>query len=146
MNGTVRNLTAALAAMFVAEAALAQAGSAGPAPGSTDSKAAVRDSQETNAEFNRQIGAKNRKARKRESAVPATAADLVAGSAVRDQSGVAIGTIESVDATGVIVASPVGKVKVPVEAFGKDKAGLLMAISKADFDTAVAQANAAPNG
>ena len=145
MNRTGRTLIAALAVIFVADGALAQA-MGGPAPGTTDSKAVVRDSQETNAEFNRQIGAKNRKARKRESAVPATAADLVAGSAVRDQSGTAIGTIESVDVTGVVVASPAGKVRVSADSFGKDKAGLLMAITKADFDAAVAQANATPAG
>ena len=139
-------LVAGLGALLIAEGALAQAGSAGPAPGTGDSRAMVRDSQEANAEFNRQVGAKNRKARKRESAVAAAAEDLVAGSAVRDRSGIAIGTIESVDLTGVIVVSAAGKVKVPADSFGKDKAGLLIQITKADFDAAVASANQPPQG
>jgi len=137
-------MTAALVALLAAEGAAAQAGSAGPAPGTGDSKAIVRGNQEVNAEFNRQVGAKDRKA-KRRGPVAAAVEDLVAGTAVRDKAGVAIGTIESVDVTGVVVVAAAGKVKVPAEAFGKDKNGLLIQIGKAEFDAAVAQANA-PQG
>ena len=146
MNKTAKTLIAALVAVVAAESAGAQAGSAGPAPGSADAKAVVRDTQEVNAEYNRQVGAKDRKANRGKRAVAAAAADLVAGSAVRDKAGTPIGTIESVDVTGVVVVSAAGKVKVPAEAFGKDKNGLLIQIGKAEFDAAVAQANITPNG
>jgi hypothetical protein len=146
VNKTARKLIAALVVVLAAETAGAQAGSAGPAPGSADSKAVVRDTQEVNAEYNRQAGAKDRKANRSKRATAATAQDLVAGSAVRDKAGTPIGTIESVDVTGVVVVSAAGKVKVPAEAFGKDRHGLLIQIGKAEFDAAVAQANASPNG
>ena len=132
--------------------ALAAAGSAhaqamgGPAPGTTDSKAVVRENQEVNEEFNRQVGSKDHKPRKRRGVVAATAADLVAGSAVRDPAGTQLGTVESVDANGVVIVSAAGKVSVPADSFGKDKSGLLLAIGKAEFDAAVRRANAAPQG
>ena len=146
MNKTARTLIAALVVALAAETAGAQAGSAGPAPGSADSKAVVRDTQEVNSEYNRQVGAKDRKGNRSKRAVAATAEDLVAGSPVRDKAGTPIGTIESVDVTGVVVVSAAGKVKVPAEAFGKDRGGLLIQIGKAEFDAAVAQANVTPNG
>ena len=146
MNTKTKTLIATFALLFGADVALAQAaGNAGPAPGTGDSKAVARGNQEVNAEYNRQIGASDRKGRKR-GPVAAAAEDLVAGAAVRDKAGVTLGTIESVDITGVVVASSAGKVKVPADAFGKDKHGLLIQIGKTDFDAAVAQANATPNG
>ena len=146
MKTKTKTMVATLAALFCGDVAFAQAaGNAGPAPGSGDSKAIVRGNQEVNAEFNRQIGAKDRKGRRR-GPVAAAAEDLVAGTPVRDKAGLAIGTIESVDITGVVVVAAGGKVKVPAEAFGKDKNGLLIQMGKTDFDAAVAQANATPNG
>jgi hypothetical protein len=124
---------------------LAQAGSEGPAPGTADSKAVVQQNRETNAEYNRQIGAKHRKPSPRIKAVSAVAADLVVGRFVHDKSGTQIGEIQGVEADGVIIASDTGKVKVPTEAFGKDKRGLLLQITKAEFDAAVASANAPGN-
>lgn len=126
------------ATLFAAGAAWSQAG---PAPGSADAKAVTRQNQETNAEFNRQVGAKDRKPGRGGKAVPATAADFVVGSPVRDRKGLAIGTIDGVEADGIVVTSAAGKVKVPTEAFGKDKGGLLLQISKAEFDAAVVAAN-----
>ena len=147
MNRTRNSLLALATLVFGADAAFAQAtGGAAPLPGAADAKAVVSQTRETNADFNRQVGSKDRKpGRHKPAVVAATGADLVAGSAVRDQQGAELGTIESVDAEGVVIASPVGKVKVPADSFGKGKAGLLLAISKADFDAAVKQANA-PQG
>ena len=139
------NILLVAVAVVGADAAFAQA-MGGPAPGTTDSKAVVRESQETNEEFNRQVGSKDQKPRKRRGVAAATAADLVSGSAVRDPAGTQLGTIESVDANGVVIVSAAGKVSVPADSFGKDKSGLLLAIGKAEFDAAVRQANAAPQG
>jgi hypothetical protein len=38
------------------------------------------------------------------------------------------------------VSTATGKVKIPADAFGHNKAGLLLGISKAQFDQVVAQA------
>ena len=147
MNKISRTLLAAALAVVCAEGAFAQAGSAGPAPGTGDSKAIVNQNRETNAEFNRQVGSKDRKANRRKPAVvAATAADLAVGSTVRDQAGTELGKIESIEADGVVIVSAAGKVKVPADSLGKNKTGLLLAISKADFDLAVKNANAAPQG
>lgn len=77
---------------------------------------------------------------------PATAAELVAGATVHDKTGVAMGTIEKIDPDGVVVATATGKVKIPADAIGHNKAGLLLDTSKAQFDQIVAKANAAPSG
>lgn len=71
---------------------------------------------------------------------PATAAEIVAGSAVSDSTGVAIGTIESVGADGAVVASGTTRVRVPLDAFGINRHGLLLGITKAQFDDAAARA------
>jgi hypothetical protein len=79
-------------------------------------------------------------------AVPATPADVVAQAVVSDKAGQTIGTIESVDADGAVVATLAGKVKVPLDAFGKNGKGLLIAMTKKDFEALVAKANAIPAG
>lgn len=73
-------------------------------------------------------------------AVPATPGDVTVGSEVRDSKGVVIGTIESVSMAAAVVASTGGKVEVPLEGFGKNNKGLLIGMTKADFDAAVAAA------
>ena len=73
--------------------------------------------------------------------VPAKPEDIVVGAEVRDPKGVLIGTIESVSMAAAVVVTPGGKVEVPLEAFGKNRKGLLLPMSKADFDKAVAEAN-----
>ena len=79
-------------------------------------------------------------------AVPARASEIVAQAAVSDTSGQPVGTIESVDADGAVVVTLAGKVKVPLNAFGKNKNGLLVAMTKKDFEALVAKANATPAG
>ena len=85
-------------------------------------------------------------ARRGDGARPAAASDLVVGAAVSDARGAKIGTIESVEADGVVVAADAGKVKVPLDAFGKNRGGLLLGVGKAEFEALVAKAHAAPAG
>jgi hypothetical protein len=72
----------------------------------------------------------------------ATAADITVGAAIRDVNGQPIGKVASVEADGIVVDSGQAKVKVPLAAFGKDKAGLLIGISAQKFASLVAQAHA----
>lgn len=85
-------------------------------------------------------GSKPRSAR----AVPAKPEDVVAGAEVRDSKGVAIGTVESVTMVDAIVFSAGGKVSVPLEAFGKNSKGLLIGMTKDEFDAAVVEAASKP--
>lgn len=73
-------------------------------------------------------------------AVPAKPQDVTVGAEVRDSKGVVIGTIESVSMASAVVAATGGKVEVPLEAFGKNNKGLLVGMTKAQFDAAVAAA------
>jgi hypothetical protein len=78
---------------------------------------------------------------RKDAARPAAAADLIVGAAIADIKGVEIGYVKSVDPAGVVVATGAGPVRVPAEAFGKNKKGLLIGMSKADFDKLVANAS-----
>src|SRR3954453_5607393 len=60
------------------------------------------------------------------SARPATKAELTSGAVVNDKTGVAIAKVDQVDPDGVVVMIGAAKVKVPAEAFGHNKAGLLL--------------------
>ena len=79
-------------------------------------------------------------------AVPASPADVVAGKPVRDSNGNPVGTVESVDGAGAIVATGTGRVVVPLQAFGKNSDGLLLGVTKAEFDALVAGAAGQPAG
>jgi len=137
-------------AVSSATMASAQMGSAAPLPGTGDSTKISSGNRANNAEYNHLIGAGDPKAAKpneaapkhHSGAVPATTADLKAGSALRDVKGVAIGSIASVDADGVVVDTGQTKIKVPLVAFGKDDHGLLLAITAARFNELVAKATA----
>lgn len=72
----------------------------------------------------------------------AKATELAAGATVNDNSGVPIATIQEVDPDGVVVAMGTAKVKIPAEAFGHNNLGLLLDMSKAQFEQVVAKANA----
>jgi len=71
----------------------------------------------------------------------AKAEELTAGSVVNDSAGQKIATIEGIEPDGVILANEAGRVKVPLEAFGLNKSGLLLDVTKSQFDALVAQAN-----
>ena len=70
-------------------------------------------------------------------AVAATSSDLLPGSHIFDKRGQMLGDVERVDALGVTVASSAGRVAVPAEAFGKNRRGLMLALTKKQFDALV---------
>ena len=80
------------------------------------------------------------KSRKGGRAHAASAADITPGTAIADNAGQSIGTVDSVDGDGVVVATSAGKVKVPLNAFGKNDAGLLIGMPKAKFMAMLASA------
>lgn len=93
--------------------------------------------------------ADSKRASKRSSAVPATAADIKAGAQVRDVKGAPIGTVAVLasneivaDAEQIVIDTGHGKIGVPLSAFGKDDRGLLLSITAQTFNQLVAQANA----
>jgi len=73
---------------------------------------------------------------------PAAASELTSGATVNDNTGTAMATIDKVDADGVILSMGKSKVKIPADAFGRNKAGLLLDMTKTQFEQIVAQANA----
>jgi hypothetical protein len=75
--------------------------------------------------------------------VLATAADVRAGVAVRDQSGGLVGTIESVDASGAVVATGTARAKLPLASFGRNDQGLVISLTKAQLEAAARQAQPA---
>jgi hypothetical protein len=158
---------AASAAMLIAGPAIAQRGApAAPPPGGgvggnggdpyarpmemgeTDS--ATMPSREEQIRRGMQAASDARAAEQARSkygrAVPAKASEVIAQAAVYDLAGQTVGTIEAVDPDGAVVATAVGKVKVPLNAFGKNKLGLLVGVSKKDFEAQVTKANASPIG
>ena len=66
--------------------------------------------------------------------------ELTAGAIVNDKTGAAMAKIEQVAADGIVVSMGAAKVKVPAEAFGHNKAGLLLDMTKAQFEQVVAPA------
>lgn len=70
----------------------------------------------------------------------ATQADLTAGATVYDNAGATVGTIQSVTATGAVVASGKLRAEVPTASFAKNAKGLVIGITKAEFEAAVAKA------
>ena len=70
----------------------------------------------------------------------AKANELIAGATVNDKTGAPMAKIAEVDADGVVVSMGMAKVKVPAQAFGHNKAGLLLDMTKAQFEQVVAQA------
>jgi hypothetical protein len=79
-------------------------------------------------------------ASRRNASRPAKPAELTAGAAIADNKGTEVGHIKSVETDGVIVETAAGYIKVPADAIGKNNSGLLIGMSKADFDKLVAQA------
>ena len=77
-------------------------------------------------------------------AVAAKPSDVMVGSKVADIQGVPVGTIESVDADGAVVVTGSGKVKLGLDTLGKNQDGLLVSVTKAQFDAAVQAAVAKP--
>jgi hypothetical protein len=141
-----------VAASFSPFATAALAQSNAPVPGTGDSTRISSGNRDTNAAYNQLIGAASGakssnsdvKVQPPHSAGPATAADIKAGSNLRDSQGVQIGTIDSLQSDGVVVNTGQAKIKVPLLAFGKDEHGLLLAITAAHFNELIAKAHSAP--
>jgi hypothetical protein len=120
-----------------------------PAPGTGNSTAISSANRETQSNYNQLIGAADPKAAKVEqkgktasAAKPATAADITAGAALRGLDGVPVGTVSSLNGDQVVVDTGQTKIGVPLIAFGKDEKGLLLSITAAKFNEAVAKAKA----
>jgi hypothetical protein len=75
------------------------------------------------------------------SAAPATAAPTV-GAKVYDQQGAEVGTIEKVDAANAVVYTGTKRATLPLAAFGKSEKGLLISMTQAQLNAAVAAAEA----
>lgn len=144
----------ASAALLVAAPASAQSG-AGPLPGSWQARPDEPGNPGTNLTSTaEQIRRASQEARDREHAalarygraVPAKTSEVVAQATIYDLAGEVVGKVESVDRDGAVVATAVGKVKVPLSAFGKNRQGLLVGVSKRDFEAQVTKAYAAPAG
>jgi hypothetical protein len=84
---------------------------------------------------------RRRESTARHRARPATSDEVRIGSEVRDSRGARVGVIESVSANAAVLKASGGAVAVPLDAFGKDESGLLIGMSKADFDALVAEAH-----
>jgi hypothetical protein len=132
--------------------AIAQVGpnGAAPVPGTGDSTKISSGNRESQANYNHLLNAGDpkpsdtsteAKPRRAGKAVPATAADIKAGSSIRDSAGVRIGSVDTVEADGAVVSTGATKVKVPLVAFGKDDQGLLLGITAARFNELIAKAH-----
>jgi hypothetical protein len=160
MMNRVLLLSAAAAALLSVEAAVAQAIPGAGVPGTSNPYARPigmgENDSATMPSASDRLGVGTQEAADKRAgerarhengpAVPAKASDIVAQAAVSDTNGQAVGTIESVDAEGAVVVTASGKVKVPLNAFGKNRRGLLIGMSKHDFEALVAKANESPAG
>ena len=147
-----------LPAMGVAVLALASAASAqeggGPPPAPTGgprSQDVAAANRQVDSDYNTLAGrgvevvdkSRDDSRKKNALAAPATAADLTAGASVRDVSGTPIATIERLEADGAVVRSGDRLAKLPLDAFGKDSAGLMLGIPAAEFQAAIADTSVA---
>jgi hypothetical protein len=73
--------------------------------------------------------------------VVALAADFIVGASVRDRNGAQIATVEGLETDGAVVKAGDRLAKLPLDAFGKDDAGLLLGITAAEFQAAIAQSS-----
>lgn len=118
-----------------------------PAPGTGNSREMTRANRQEQEGYNRVVneGVKitnvdgKPDASKKNAPVAATAADVAVGAAVRDRTGVQIATVEKLDSDGVVVKSGDRLAKLPLDSFGKDDAGLLIGITAAEFQAAIAK-------
>lgn len=67
---------------------------------------------------------------------PATQADVKVGAAVSDSAGVSFGKVEAVGAQGVTVSSGGIRAKLPLSSIGVGPNGLVISVTKADFEAA----------
>ena len=142
-------LTIAVVALFSCASAFAQVGSRDgtnnvasdrigtPGPGD-----ALTQYQNQRALNNLPSGDNRSQAAKLGPARPAKPGDLIPGAMVNDNTGIAMAKIDTVDKDGVTVSIGTAKVKIPADAFGRNRLGLLLDMTKAQFEQVVAKANA----
>jgi hypothetical protein len=65
-----------------------------------------------------------------------TAADLKAGAAVYDEHGGSVGTVESADAKGAVIATGKARIRIPAGSIGKNDRGLVIAMTKTQLEAA----------
>jgi hypothetical protein len=126
-------------ALGAASAAGAQSPVTAQTPGTVDPVKATNAQQAERAAYNSTIGQLSPRGVKG-APVPAAAADVVPGRALRDIKGEPIARVDSVDAQGVIVAAGSTRVRLPLNAFGKDEMGLLLGITADKFRALVVKA------
>lgn len=73
----------------------------------------------------------------------ALTAKLVPGAEIRGSGGTVIGTVKTIEGDLVLVETPKGEVRVPSAGFTVGASGLVLGMSAADFDAAVAAAKPA---
>jgi hypothetical protein len=66
----------------------------------------------------------------------ATAADLKAGAAVYDEHGGNVGTVESADAKGAVIAIGKARIRIPAGSIGKNERGLVVTMTKEQLEAA----------
>jgi hypothetical protein len=120
-------------------AAGAQGSITAQTPGTVDPVKASNAQQAERAAYNSTIGHLSPRGVKG-APVPAAAADVVPGRTLRDIKGEPIARVDSVDAQGVIVAAGSTRVRLPLNAFGKDEMGLLLGITADKFRALVVKA------
>ncbi len=108
-------------------------------PGTVDPVKATSTQQADRAGYNSAIGQLGPRGIKG-APVPAAPADVVPGRPLRDIKGEPIARVDAVDAQGVIVAAGSTRVRLPLNAFGKDEMGLLLGITADKFRALVVKA------
>jgi hypothetical protein len=142
------SMTAGFALAVASPASAQVAGAGGPSPISGDSTRITSENRDASATFNQRMGAADLKANgdqkaKKKGPVPATAADIQAGAALRAVDGPQIGSVVSVTGDQVVVDTGESKIAVPLVGFGKDDKGLVLNMTAAKFKDAVTRAHAA---
>jgi hypothetical protein len=129
-------------ALGVASAAGAQVPITSQTPGTVDPVRAANAQQAERAAYNSAIGQLSQASPRgvKGAPVPAVAADVVAGKPLRDIKGQPIARVDAIDAQGVIVTTGTNRVRLPLNAFGKDDLGLLLGITADRFRALVVKA------
>ena len=70
----------------------------------------------------------------------ATEADFKKGATVYDSTGAVVGKVESVNSSAVTVKSGKVRAAIPLSSFGKGDSGLVLGMTKADFEAAASTA------
>ena len=130
---------------LVGLALAASSASVAQVPGTVDPVSATRTQQADRAGYNSAVGQLGPRGVKG-APVPAAAADVVPGRPLRDIKGEPIARVDAVDAEGVIVATGSTRVRLPLNAFGKDGIGLLLGITADKFRALVVKATSANSG